>query len=47
MTIIDQSWYKRPPDIPKHHSAGGVIVRLENNHRDVGQTARGFTEYGK
>ncbi len=31
MTIIDQSWYKRPPDIPKHHSAGGVIVRLENN----------------
>ncbi len=24
---IDQSWYRRPPGVPEHASAGGVVVR--------------------
>lgn len=27
MTLIDESWYKRPPDVPMHDSAGGVVAR--------------------
>ena len=26
---IDESWYQRPPDVPCHDSAGGIVVRLE------------------
>lgn len=26
---IDESWYRRPPGIPEHTSAGGVIVRFD------------------
>jgi 8-oxo-dGTP pyrophosphatase MutT (NUDIX family) len=25
--MIDDSWYQRPPGLPEHESAGGVIVR--------------------
>jgi len=25
---IDESWYRRPPGVPEHTSAGGVVVRL-------------------
>ncbi|MBI4280151.1 MAG: NUDIX hydrolase [Armatimonadetes bacterium] len=27
--MIDQSWYARPPGVPAHTSAGGVVVRVE------------------
>lgn len=27
--MVDESWYRRPPQIPEHTSAGGVIVRRE------------------
>ncbi len=26
---IDASWYKRPPGVPEHVSAGGVVIRVE------------------
>lgn len=28
-TMIDESWYKRPPGVHEHVSAGGVVVRVE------------------
>lgn len=28
-TRVDESWYKRPPGVPEHLSAGGVVVRIE------------------
>lgn len=28
---IDHTWYQRPPHMPEHGSAGGVVVRMENN----------------
>ena len=31
MTKIDKSWYTRPPGLLEQLSAGGVVVRLENN----------------
>lgn len=27
--VIDDSFYHRPPGIPEHHSAGGIVVRKE------------------
>lgn len=29
--IIDESWYRRPPDVPCHDSAGGIVVRIEGD----------------
>ena len=29
MTVIDGSWYRKPPDAPVHDSAGGVVARIE------------------
>jgi ADP-ribose pyrophosphatase YjhB (NUDIX family) len=29
--MIDNTWYTRPPGLPELTSAGGVVVRLENN----------------
>jgi 8-oxo-dGTP pyrophosphatase MutT (NUDIX family) len=29
--MIDDSWYQRPPNIPEHTSAGGVVARVEND----------------
>lgn len=29
--MIDSTWYQRPPNIPEHLSAGGVVTRLENS----------------
>jgi len=29
--MIDSTWYQRPPNVPEHISAGGVVVRVENN----------------
>ena len=31
MTKIDNTWYHQPPGLPEQLSAGGVVVRLENN----------------
>jgi len=28
--IINETWYKRPPNVPEHDAAGGVVVRAEN-----------------
>lgn len=28
---IDHTWYQRPPQVPEHDSAGGVVVRIEDN----------------
>ena len=28
--MVNESWYKRPPGIFEHTSAGGVVVRWEN-----------------
>jgi 8-oxo-dGTP pyrophosphatase MutT (NUDIX family) len=28
--MINETWYKRPPSVPEHTSAGGVVVRVEN-----------------
>ncbi|NUM76784.1 NUDIX domain-containing protein [candidate division KSB1 bacterium] len=28
---IDRTWYQRPPHVPEHDSAGGVVVRIEDN----------------
>jgi 8-oxo-dGTP pyrophosphatase MutT (NUDIX family) len=28
--IIDETWYQRPPNVPEHLSAGGVVTRVEN-----------------
>ncbi|MGH2398553.1 MAG: methyltransferase domain-containing protein [bacterium] len=30
---IDDSWYRRPPGVPAHDAAGGVIVRVEEGGR--------------
>ncbi len=27
MTLIDATWYQRPPGVPEHLAAGGVVVR--------------------
>jgi 8-oxo-dGTP pyrophosphatase MutT (NUDIX family) len=29
---IDHTWYKRPPGVPEHVSAGGVVARVEKKH---------------
>ncbi len=29
--IIDHTWYQRPPHVPEHVSAGGIVARCENN----------------
>ena len=29
--MIDHTWYQRPPHVPEHVSAGGIVARLENN----------------
>jgi len=29
---IDESWYQKPPGIPEHTSAGGVVVRAAGDH---------------
>lgn len=31
MITIDDSWYHRPPDVPEDISAGGVVVRVQEN----------------
>lgn len=31
MTLIDATWYQRPPDVPERTSAGGVVVRWEGD----------------
>jgi len=28
--MIDETWYKRPPGVREHLSAGGVVARVEN-----------------
>lgn len=28
--MIDETWYKRPPNVREHISAGGVVARIEN-----------------
>ena len=28
--MIDKSWYQRPPGVPDHESAGGIVVRVES-----------------
>lgn len=29
MSLVDESWYERPADVPHRIGAGGVVVRLE------------------
>lgn len=29
---IDENWYRKPPGIPEHSSAGGVVVRAAGDH---------------
>ncbi|MDZ7267476.1 MAG: NUDIX domain-containing protein [candidate division KSB1 bacterium] len=29
--MSDHTWYQRPPHVPEHDSAGGVVVRIEDN----------------
>ena len=29
--MIDETWYQRPPNVPEHVAAGGVVARLEND----------------
>ncbi len=36
MTIIDQSWYERPPAVADRLAAGGVVVRREGERILVG-----------
>lgn len=31
MHDIDKSWYVRPPDVPEHTSAGGVVARRKDD----------------
>jgi 8-oxo-dGTP pyrophosphatase MutT (NUDIX family) len=28
--MINETWYQRPPGVPEHASAGGVVARVEN-----------------
>jgi len=28
--MIDETWYQRPPNVPEHISAGGVVTRVED-----------------
>ena len=40
---IDHTWYKRPPGVPEHISAGGVVARIEKKQvyiAVVGQRGR-------
>lgn len=32
MITIDDSWYHRPLDVPEDISAGGVVIRVQDNH---------------
>lgn len=46
MIKIDESWYQRPPGVPESHSAGGVVVRWEENHLRVALVQEdGFPDY--
>ncbi len=29
--MIDKTWYQRPPNVPEHLSAGGIVARAEND----------------
>jgi len=43
---IDESWYKKPSGYPEHISAGGVVIRLENDEVYVALTREDdFDEY--
>jgi 8-oxo-dGTP pyrophosphatase MutT (NUDIX family) len=43
---IDETWYRRPPDVPLSISAGGVIVRKEGDRLFVALVREGgLTDY--
>ena len=39
--MIDESWYRRPPGIPEHVSAGGVVVRVKDGGVSVALVQEG------
>jgi 8-oxo-dGTP pyrophosphatase MutT (NUDIX family) len=44
--MIDETWYKRPPDVPEHTSAGGVVARFENGRVHVALVGeKGLNQY--
>lgn len=43
---IDHTWYQRPSHVPEHDSAGGVVVRVENNRIQIALIGeRGLSAY--
>lgn len=46
MLQIDESWYRKPQEVPEVESAGGVVVRKERDTIYVALVhERGYTEY--
>ena len=33
--MIDHTWFQRPPQVPEHVSAGGIVARVENDRVHV------------
>lgn len=41
VSVIDDTWYRRPPGLPEHTSAGGVVVRIVGGRVQVGLVREG------
>ncbi len=44
--MIDKTWYERPPNVPEHVSAGGIVARVEKKRVYVALVGqRGRSKY--
>ncbi len=44
--MIDHTWYQRPPNVPEHISAGGIVARIDNDRIYIALTGeRGLSGY--
>jgi 8-oxo-dGTP pyrophosphatase MutT (NUDIX family) len=45
-TMIDETWYKRPPNVPEHVAAGGIVARVEKDRVYIALAGeRGLRQY--
>jgi ADP-ribose pyrophosphatase YjhB (NUDIX family) len=44
--MINETWYQRPPGVPEHTSAGGVVARAENGRIHIALVGeKGLSQY--
>lgn len=44
--MINETWYQRPPGVPEHTSAGGLVARVENGRVHIALVGeKGLSQY--